>query len=101
MRRNLAKTLGVELGEIADMLNPIGIHRAAIDPATTYPKIPTAIYDGLVGSGNVSNFDTALQTQLYRFYRMGEENCLKIMRTEIIGTIKAVEDFRRRNSKRW
>ena len=100
LRRKLAETLGVELVEIADLLNPIGINRAAIDPATIYPRIPTTIYDGLVGSGNVSNLDTALQTQLYRFYRIGEENRLTIMRTEIVNIIKAVEDFRRCNSKR-
>lgn len=101
LRRKLADTLGVELYEIANLLNPIDSNRAAIDPATIYPRIPTTTYDGLVSSGNVSNFDTVLQKQLYSFYRIGEENRLKIMRTEIIGTIAAVEDFRRRNSKRW
>lgn len=99
LRRKLAETLGVELVEIAIVLNPIGVHRAAIDPAAIYPKIPTAIYDGLVGSGNISNLDTALQTQLYRFYRLVEENHLKTMHEEIVDTVKAVENFRRHNSK--
>ena len=78
LRRKLAEALGVELTEISELLNPTGTNRAAIDPATTYPRIPTAIYNGLVSSGNISNLDIVLQKQLYRFYRMEEENHLRM-----------------------
>ena len=96
LRRSLADMLGVEVVNIAALINPIGMGRAAITPE---PQISVEIYRGLVSSGNIAKFDVEIQKKVHEFYGHGGRHRFEMMRSQIMDVIKIVEDFRRKNRR--
>ena len=96
LRRSLADMLGVEVLNIAELINPIDVGRAAITPV---PQISVEIYKGLVSSGNIAKFDVEIQKKVHEFYGHGGRHRFEMMRSQITDVIKIVEDFRRKNCR--
>ena len=96
LRRSLADMLGVEVLNIAELINPIDMGRAAITPE---PQISVEIYRGLVSSGNIAKFDVEIQKKVREFYGHGGKHRFEMMRSQIKDVIKMVDDFRRKNRR--
>ena len=67
-RRRAAGTLKFELAMIGESIRPVDWIRSGLRGPYERRAVPRGAYDGLVGSGMLSEFDTRTQELLYRFY---------------------------------
>ena len=68
--RNLADSVRNEMAHILELLNDTTRTAVRTRPFSAVERIPTDIYDGLLNSAAISNFDADLQNELYIFYNL-------------------------------
>ena len=70
LARKPARSVRGEIAHILELLDDSTRTAIRIRPFATVDHISTDIYDGLLNSAAVSNFDAGLQDGLYNFYRL-------------------------------
>lgn len=70
MARRFAKSIRREIERIQGLLDNTTQTDIRIRPLAAIDRLPTDIYDGLLNSAAISNFDIDLQDGLYNFYNL-------------------------------
>ncbi len=97
----LGEMLGVEIEDIVGVMNPNRLERHSYDFRDLYEIIPRKIYDGLVNSSNISEFDLDLQKKLHHFYEYDRVEKYEKMLDNIEDVSARIKSFRLRNAWPW
>ena len=96
-RYKLADMLSIEVSDIGKMVRSDRLRR----PDQAFRNmIPRKIYDGLVFSGNIADFDKEIQIKLYYFYNYVEKKSMGDIQTNVTNLTRMIEGFRDRNGRR-
>ncbi len=100
-KRKLGDMLGVEIMDIVKIMGFMRLERHSYDFQDSGKTLPRKVYDGLVNSGNIAEFDLALQRDLYYFYECERTEEYEQMWNMAEKVFDEVEDFRRKNKWYW
>lgn len=97
----LGEMLNVEILKIVRLFYYADLDRCTITPSYFLTIFPRGIYDGLVNSGNISNFDKNIQKKLYEFYRYERISDYDSMNNILHAIAHDVDQFIKKNKLRF
>lgn len=107
LARRFAKSIRREIERIQGLLDNTTQTDIRIRPLAAVDRLPTDIYDGLLNSAAISNFDIDLQDGLYNFYKLFRDKPAdeisvseETLRVEAIRISDRLDRYIRRNRPR-
>ncbi len=101
MKFTISQMLVVELSRINRSLSSSNLDRFNHIPLHSMKFFPRSIYDGLVSSGNIAQFDWDIQEKLHDFYVHEKRREYDHIDSKILDIYRMVDDFKLKNRTWW